>query len=323
MAPFLHEATRDAHRRGNLLQSAILVGSIGIVLASATAILWGPAGAVVTIVLLGLLVAAAPRISPSTIMTLYRATLVPRDGGQLSSLLDVLAYRAELPFRPALYVIPSMTLSAFATGTPGNSAIALTEGLRRRLSLREIGGVLAHELSHIRNNDLQVMALADLMTRFLQVLSYVALALAVLNVFALLTHGETVSWLAIALLYLAPALSNLLQLALSRTREFDADLEAAGLTGDPLGVASALQRLETYTGQFWEDLMFPVPARRVPQPSLLRTHPDTQERVNRLLPLEGKTQTEPLVIVEQPMVSLVGYGPGEMRPRYRWPGLWY
>jgi heat shock protein HtpX len=216
-----------------------------------------------------------------------------------------------------------MTLNAFATGTPRNSAIALTEGLLRRLTLRETAGVLAHEMSHIRNNDLQVMGLADIVTRFLQLMSYAALALAIMNVFALLTHGETVSWLAIALLYLAPALSSLLQLALSRTREFDADLEAAGLTGDPLGLASALRRLETYTGHFWEDLMFPVPARRVPQPSLLRSHPNTQERVNRLLGLDGKTQLEPLVIVEQPMMTLVGYGPGEMRPRYRWPGLWY
>jgi heat shock protein HtpX len=106
-------------------------------------------------------------------------------------------------------------------------------------------------------------------------------------------------------------------------REFDADLEAAGLTGDPQGLASALQKLETYTGQFWEDLMFPVPARRVPQPSILRTHPNTQERIRRVLAFDATAGLEPLVIVEQPMMSLVGYGPGEMRPRYRWPGLWY
>ncbi|MGE0022157.1 MAG: M48 family metalloprotease, partial [Hyphomicrobium sp.] len=110
-----------------------------------------------------------------------------------------------------------------------------------------------------------------------------------------------------------------------RAREFEADRTAAALTGDPASVASALSRLETYTGHFWEDLMFPVPARRVPQPSLLRSHPETEERIRRLLEAapDGTAPHAPLVIVEQPMMSLVGYGPGDMRPRYRWPGLWF
>jgi Zn-dependent protease with chaperone function len=138
-----------------------------------------------------------------------------------------------------------------------------------------------------------------------------------------LQHEQLVSWWTVLLLYLAPALSSLLQLALSRTREFDADLEAVGLTGDPLGLASALRRLENYTGRVWEDLMFPVPARRVPQPSLLRSHPTNDERISRLLAVGNRRQLDPIVIVEQPMISLVGVGPIEMRPRYRWPGLWF
>jgi len=135
--------------------------------------------------------------------------------------------------------------------------------------------------------------------------------------------GETVSWAAIALLYLTPAILNLLQLALSRTREFEADRHAALLTGDPLGLASALRRVETTTGHFWEDLTPPVPARRVPLPSLLRTHPPADQRVARLLALGTHPSRDPLVIVERPMVSLVGMGPATLRPRYRWPGIWY
>jgi heat shock protein HtpX len=323
MAPFLDKKAQDAHRRRNLFQSVALLVGIGCVLALAAAIVWGPAGVVMTALTLAALFSLAPRVPPEAVMRLYRATPVPRDDSQLSSLVDVLAYRAELKRRPSLYVIPSMTLNAFATGSPEHSAIAVTEGLLRRLTLREISGVLAHEMSHIRNNDLWVMGLADVVTRFLQLLSYVALGLAVFNVYAALSGEEIISWWAILLLYLTPALSSLLQLGLSRTREFDADLEAAALTGDPLGLASALRRLETYTGRFWEDLMFPVPTRRVPQPSLLRSHPDTKDRVDRLVSLNGRPQLEPIVIVEQPMVSLVGYGPGEMRPRYRWPGLWF
>ena len=72
-------------------------------------------------------------------------------------------------------------------------------------------------------------------------------------------------------------------MALSRTREYDADREAAGLTGDPAGLASALGSLERYQGRVWEDLMLPFPARRIPYPSLLRSHPETADRINRLV----------------------------------------
>lgn len=317
-------ARQREHQRRNLQQSIVLLAGIGLLLVLATAIVWGLPGAVMTAAVLAGLFVLAPRVPPEAVMRLYRATYVPSGGSdQLSSLVDVIAHRAGLPSRPRLYVIPSMTLNAFATGSPRHSAIAVTEGLLRRLTLREISGVLAHEISHIRNNDLEVMNLADVMTRFLQLLSYVALILAALNLFAMLSGEQVVSWWTVLLLYTAPAISSLLQLGLSRTREFDADREAAGLTGDAIGLASALRQLESDTGHFWEDLMFPVPGRRVPQPSLLRSHPTNDERISRLLSLHGQPQHEPIVIVEQPMISLVGLGPIEMRPRYRWPGLWY
>lgn len=312
------------HHRSNFLQTLTLLGAIGMLLMVAATIVWGLTGAALCAAGLLAIYLLAPRVPPETVMRLYRGTLVPRDPqSQLSSLLDVLTYRAELPQRPQLYVIPSMTLNAFATGSPHHSAIAITEGLLRRLSLREISGVLAHEISHIRNNDLQVMGQADVVTRFLQLLWYLALALAVMNLFAMLQGEKVVSWLTVLLLYTAPAVSSLLQLGLSRTREFEADADAVALTGDAMGLASALRRLETYTGHFWEDLMFPVPARRVPQPSLLRTHPTTEDRVQRLLALDAEARHEPIVIVEQPMVSLAGVGPIAMRPRYRWPGIWF
>ncbi len=324
MGPFLDTEHANAHKRRNVMQSAILLGGIGVVLAIATYMVWGLVGPVLTVVGLAAVYTFAPTVPPETMMRLYRARLVqPGDNSQLSSLVDVLAFRAELPKRPALYVVPSMTLNAFAAGTPDRAAIAITEGLLRRLTLREIAGVLAHEMSHIRNNDLHVMGFADLVTRLLQLLSYLALALTVLNLLFALQHEQLVSWWTVLLLYLAPALSSLLQLALSRTREFDADLEAVGLTGDPLGLASALRRLENYTGRVWEDLMFPVPGRRVPQPSLLRSHPTNEERISRLLAVDVRKKLDPIIIVEQPMISMVGVGPIEMRPRYRWPGLWF
>ena len=278
----------------------------------------------VALLWIGALYAFAPRLPPEMIMSLYRARPIdPKQGEQILYIVGELARRAQLPAAPAVYVIPSMTLNAFATGTPGNAVVGITEGLLRRLSLRELAGVLAHELSHVRNNDLSVMSLADVMTRFTQALSYLAVILAIFNLPAWLLGDSDMPFSALLLLYLAPTIGSLLQLGLSRTREYDADLEAAELTGDPRGLASALAKLERYQGRFWEDLMFPVPTRRIPQPSLLRSHPPTEQRVARLLALENREMAPPIEVVEEPMVSMVGMGPGSMQPRYRFPGVWY
>jgi len=83
-----------------------------------------------------------------------------------------------------------------------------------------------------------------------------------------------------------------------------------------------LEKLERYQGSIWEDLL-PVPSRRIPQPSLLRSHPPTNQRVARLLALENREMAPPIEVVEEPMVSMVGMGPGSMQPRYRFPGVWF
>ena len=280
-------------------------------------------GVMAVAILLVAMAAVAPQLPADTLLRLYRARLVPPDDGQLSSLVDVIAWRAGLTCRPDLYLIPSLTIHAFAAGTAERPAIAISEGLVRRLTLREIAGVMAHEMSHIRNGDLWIMGLADATARVLQGLAYLAIGLAGANLIVQLRGGETMSWAAIALLYLTPAIVNLLQLTLSRSREYEADRLAASLTGDALGLASALRRVETYTGHFLEDLTPPFPSRRVPQPSLLRTHPPSEQRVARLLATAPTSSTDPLVIVERPMMSLVGMGPATLRPRYRWPGMWY
>jgi len=324
MTPLLDDARRRAHKTRNQLHSVLLVGGLGLLTAFSAWLLWSWTGVLVTLVWIAALYVFAPRLPPQMIMRMYRAQRIdPQHGGQIAYIVDELARRARLPATPALYVIPSMTLNAFATGKPGNAVIGVTEGLLRRLSMRELAGVLAHELSHVRNNDLAVMALADVMTRFTQVLSYLAVILAIFNLPAWLLGDSDMPFSALLLLYLAPTIGSLLQLGLSRTREYDADLEAALLTGDPRGLASALDKLERYQGHFWEDLMLPVPSRRIPQPSLLRSHPPTEQRVARLLALENRQMAPPIEVVEEPMVSLVGRSPGSMQPRYRFPGVWF
>jgi heat shock protein HtpX len=324
VSSFLDEATRREHKLRNLVQSALLLGGLGALLAIAAWLVWGWVGILWAAAAILVVLSLAPHVPPQAVMRMYRAQEVaPHQGGPLGDIVTILAERAELPARPRLFVIPSATLNAFATGRPEHAAIALTEGLLRCLTVRELAGVLAHEISHIRNNDLWVMGLADAINRFTTSLSYVAVLLAIFNGFGLLAGELYVSWWAVLVLYLAPTVSSLLQLALSRAREYDADLEGAWLTGDPVGIASALRKLERYTGSFWEDLMFPVPGRRIPNPSLLRSHPSTEERVARLLQLDPRS-TRPLIgLVDEPLRSLYGGEPIAMRPRYRWPGVWY
>jgi heat shock protein HtpX len=324
VTPLLDANRLREHKTRNDLHSALLIGGIGSVTTFSVWLIWSWTGVLVALILIGALYAFAPRLPPAVVMRMYRAKPLDRGhGGQIIYLVDELARRAELPAAPAIYLIPSMTLNAFAAGRRDKAVIGITEGLLRRLSLRELTGVLAHEISHIRNNDLSVMSLADIMTRFGQLLSYIAIFLAIFNLPAMLLGDSDVPLMALVLLYLAPTIGSLLQLGLSRTREYDADLEGAGLTGDPRGLASALEKLERYQGHFWEDMMLPVPARRIPQPSLLRSHPPTDQRVARLLALENHDLAPPIEVVEEPMVSLVGMGPGSMQPRYRFPGVWY
>lgn len=323
MSAFIDDTARTAHRRQNLVHAVVLVALLAGMLGLAAGILLGTAGSSVAVAFAAALGLAAPRLPASLTMRLYRAVAVPHDNGQLPSLADIIAERAGLSQRPSLFVVPSMTLNAFSAGPRERPAIALSEGLLRRLTLREIAAVVAHEIAHIRAGDLAVLAIADAVTRAFQVFAYAGAALALYNLWSLATGGETLPWAGIAVLYIGPAVSSLVQIALDRAREFHADLDALEYTSDPMGLASALKRVENYRGQIWEDLMLPVPGRRSPQPSMLRTHPPAEERVARLLALGRQPHREPIAIVEKPMVSMVGAGPIELKPRYRFPGLWY
>ncbi len=324
MNSFLDPQALSAHKKQNALHTGLLFAGLAVLVAASSWLVFGLSGLAWSAVLLGLLLLTMPSMPPELLMRMYRARLVaPLPDDQLSELLDSLTERAQLPRRPALYVVPSMALNAFAAGKPDNAAIALTEGLLRRLTLREIAGVMAHELSHIRNNDLWVMGVADALTRMTQVMSFLAVFLAMLNLLAAIQGEQYVAWAAVFFLYLSPLLSNILQLGLSRTREYDADLEAAQMTGDPLGLAAALRRLENHTGRIWEDVMLPAPGRRVAYPSILRSHPPTEKRIERLVALTAEPSLPPLVFSDRPLISLVGFGPVGMRPRIRFPGVYF
>jgi heat shock protein HtpX len=307
----------------NIAQAGVLLAGLGALLA---VVLWPEfgRGAIVIAILAGAgIVALSTRVSPGTIMRIYGAR--PYQAGDLAQfdqITSVLAHRAGLRRAPQLYVVPSMLLSAFSVGSSQRFAIALTEGLLRRLTMREVAAVLAREVAHAQRGDLLVLGIADFVSRCAQGLYYVGLALAALNILRGIGGGEPVSWLSILLLILAPTLMTLLQLALSRSREIETDRAAALLTGDPLGLASAVSRLDVLPGSPLDDLLPPVPARKVPLPSMLRYPPPADRRIARLNTFQAPPMP-PLDIAEGPRISLVGVGPIEMRPRYRWPGVWF
>lgn len=315
-------ARRRLHKRRNLLHSALLLGGLAGILLLASWSLWGLETALWAMAggLLGFLL--SPTVAPDWVMRAYRAQPVDRlTFPEGAALVEELSRRAGLAAVPRLYLLPSATLNAFAVGNRRQAAIAVTTGLLRTLEWREFAGVLAHELSHVRNNDLWLMGLADMLSRLTSLLATIGIVLAVASLPLLLFGYAPVPFLTLLILLMAPVLGSLLQLALSRAREFDADLEAATLTRDPAGLAAALEKLDRYQGRYWEEIL--LPGRRMPEPSLLRTHPPTRERVERLLSLlaEAESPSWPEGPVHGRLPQDFALGAGQ--PRFRASGYWY
>ncbi len=312
---------RALHKLRNILHSVVLVLGMALIAAACAWALWGWEGVLWAVGAVVLAMVLSPSIPSGLVLSLYRARPLNRaafpEGYAMS---DELARRAGLPAVPRLHYIPSAVANAFAVGNRQDAAIAISDGMLRTLSARELAGVLAHEISHVANNDLWIMNLADAMSRATALLSNVGVFLLILNLPLVLIGAVTVPWSLVLVLVLSPTAMSLLQLALSRAREYDADLAAAGLTGDPAGLASALLRLERQQGRIWETLL--MPGRNVPDPSLLRTHPPTEERVRRLMDL-SEHEPRPDGEGQRPLVLPGDYRVVGSAPRWRWPGIWY
>jgi heat shock protein HtpX len=226
-----------------------------------------------------------------------------------------------LQYIPRLYYIQTSIPNAFTIGTKSKAIITITAGLLEGLEFREILGVLAHEISHIQNNDIWIMNLSDIISRLTSIFSLTGQFLLLLNLPIIMITTYQIPWLPIVILIFAPIINMLLQLALSKTREFDADLGAAILTGDPEGLATALVKMEKYQSNFLSRIFFP--GYKEPYPSLLRTHPETAERVKRLMSL---VRREPFY---EPIYNMFEYAVPEhllgmtRRPRWRMGGIWY
>lgn len=308
------------HRAMNTLHTWLLAAGSLLLLAVSAFAFAGTTGVVFALAFGAVTMWMARGVSPKMVLSMYDARPVSRREFPLGiALVEELARRADLPAVPRLHVVPTDIMNAFAVGRRDDAVIAVTDGLVRRMTARELAGVLAHEMSHIANEDVKVMAFADMVSRFTSTMATVGLFSLVLNFLGFAAGYEArVPWLAVMVLIASPTIGGLLQLALSRTREFDADLGAAILTGDPGGLASALAKLERAQRNLWDRLM--LPGGRMPDASVLRSHPVTEERIERLMALKSAhdlPEPESVVnVVQRPLRAGRSFIPsiGRLRP---------
>ncbi len=223
------------------------------------------------------------RNSSSFLKFLQARPISPHLYPELYNVLHRISMRAELSSLPRLYYIPSKMMNAFVTGREQDASIVLTDSLLRNLNTREIAGILGHEVAHIKNGDSIVMGLADTLFRLVYLFSFVFQLLILLSVPVLLYTDISIKIFPVLLITLAPLLCMTLLLALSRTREYEADRMGVKLAGDVYGLISALEKLERYHKGLLSRL-FVMPW-KISQLVMFRTHPPTSKRIDRLLSL--------------------------------------
>ena len=233
--------------------------------------------------------------SDRMVLSMYNAQEVDRQSApELYGLVEKLAGRAGLPM-PRVYIINEDAPNAFATGrNPSNAAVAVTTGLMRALDYNEISGVLGHELAHVKHRDILISTIAATMAT---VISYAASIAQWAAIFGSGrssdddNNGGIIGLIATAII--APIAAALIQMAISRSREYSADEGGAEICGNPNYLASALEKIEYYAvhgaplpeatpATAHMCIINPLTGRDISFKSLFSTHPDTQERIARL-----------------------------------------
>ncbi|MFO1033194.1 MAG: zinc metalloprotease HtpX [Hyphomicrobiales bacterium] len=311
----LNPDVQRRHNARNTLHTLTLVAASAAILGLLAYSVYGVTGLIGAAILGAFMVQGLSQVSPKLVLNLYKARVaLPGELPELQQALRSLAKRADLPTVPQLYIVPSQLMNAFAVGNRQDSAIAVTDALVTRMNLRQMTGILGHETAHIMNGDLRVMGLADVLARITGLMSTFGL-MGLPLVFGMNVHFPVLGLLA---MIFAPTLTGLVQLGLSRAREYDADLDGVTLTGDPDGLVSALRVLEAQQGRPWEGIF--LPGGRVPNPSLLRTHPATEDRIARLHAVRQTAMPDPIQAdMQQPLQP--SFVPRVRRPQVQWHRL--
>lgn len=274
----------------NAMKTALLLGAMSALFLFLGETLGGPQG-----LMMGFIFAVATNafsywFSDKMVLAMYRARQVGPES-ELYQMVQRLSQRAGLPM-PKVYIIPDASPNAFATGrNPSHAAVAATEGILRILSADELEGVIAHELAHVKHRDILTASVA----------ATLAAAIMMVARFAMFFGGGRSDdreggnpIAAIATMILAPIAAMLIQAAISRSREFAADAGGAAIAGSPMGLVSALRKIEGASRSIPLDASPATAHMFIIKPfsmgglgSLFSTHPPTEQRVAALLEIRG------------------------------------
>lgn len=276
---------------GNWLKTSILMAGIVVLFAMVGAALGGAGGMLIALAFAGAMNVYAYWFSDKAVLGMYNAREVDAQSApKFYSMVKELAANAGLPM-PRVYIIDEAQPNAFATGrNPENAAVAATTGIMQILSERELRGVMAHELAHVKHRDTLISSIS----------ATIAGAVSSIAQFGMLfTGGDRDRGVhpavAILIMILAPIAAMLIQMAISRSREFEADRGGAEISGDPGALASALQKIHNYAHRVpmetaeqhpeTAQMMIINPLSGEGIKGLFSTHPQTEERVARLMAL--------------------------------------
>jgi heat shock protein HtpX len=274
---------------GNWLKTSLLMAAIVALFGAVGAVLGGAQGMLVALALGGAMNLWAYWFSDRMVLRMYNAQEVDETTAPgLYRMVRELAEKAQIPM-PRVYLIDEDQPNAFATGrNPENAAVAATTGIMRILSERELRGVMAHELAHVKHRDILISTISATMAGAIS-------SLAQLGMFFGGRDGEgrpANPLVSIIVMIVAPLAAMLIQFAISRAREFDADRGGAQISGDPQALASALEKIHRYAQGIpmataeahpaTAQMMIMNPLSGGGLAGLFSTHPDTGERIARL-----------------------------------------
>lgn len=272
----------------NIFRTFILMTVLTLLLVWAGGMLGGQSGALFALIMAGVMNLGSYWFSDKIVIRMYRGRQV--ESGPLYEVVQELCQRNQLPM-PRVYTLPQPTPNAFATGrNPEHAAVAATEGLLQILSREELMGVMAHELSHVRHRDILIGSIAATIAGAISYMAHMAQWAAIFGGFGGRDDEDSNPIGLILLMIFAPIAAMLVQMAISRSREYVADQGGAQLCGNPFYLASALRKLEAANSQSpmprvneaTAHMFIVNPLRRGGFATLFSTHPPMAERVRRL-----------------------------------------